>query len=69
MSAQIKKIRQQLLMTQSEFAEKLEMSKQMISNYENGLYKPSMKTIKKLIKLANQHGIEINLDDFFLVSF
>ena len=69
MGAQIKKIRQQLLMTQSEFAEKLEMSKQMISNYENGLYKPSMKTIKKLIKLANQHGIEINLDDFFLVSF
>ena len=53
----------------NQYQSTLEMSKQMIINYENGLYKPSMKTIKKLIKLANQHGIEINLDDFFLVSF
>jgi DNA-binding XRE family transcriptional regulator len=69
MSSQVKMIRQKLLMTQAEFAEKLDMSKQMISNYENGLYKPSMKTIKKLIKLSQEYGIDINLDDFFLVSF
>jgi DNA-binding XRE family transcriptional regulator len=65
MSFQIKMIRQKLLMTQSEFAQKLSMSKQMISNYENGLYKPSMTVIKKLIKIAKDNDIDINVDDFF----
>jgi DNA-binding XRE family transcriptional regulator len=65
MSSLVKNIRQKLLMTQSEFAQKLSMSKQMISNYENGLYKPSMTVIKKLIKIAKDNDIDINVDDFF----
>jgi transcriptional regulator with XRE-family HTH domain len=52
-------------MTQVEFAEQLGLSKQMISNYENGLYSPSMSTIKKLVKIASENNIEIDVNDFF----
>ena len=52
-------------MTQAEFAKKLEMSKQMVSNYENNLYSPSMATIKKLLQIAHENNIEVVVDDFF----
>ncbi len=66
MITQVKVIRQKLLLTQIEFAQKLNISKQMISNYESGKYKPSMKMIKKLMELCRENGIEVNTDDFFL---
>lgn len=65
MISPVKIIRQRLLMTQGQFAEKLGMSKQMISNYENDLYSPSMATIKKLMQIANENNIEVGIDDFF----
>ncbi len=65
MNSPVKTLRQKLLMTQSELAEKLGMSKQMISNYENGLYSPSMTTIKKLMQIASENNIEIDVNDFF----
>lgn len=65
MISPVKLIRQKLLMTQAEFAKILNMSKQMISNYENNLYCPSMSTIKKLVQIARDNNIEINMDDFF----
>lgn len=68
MTSQVKMIRQKLLLTQAEFAKKLGLSKQMISNYENGLYSPSMNTIKKLVQIAAENNIEINIEDFFTQS-
>lgn len=65
MISPVKIIRQRLLMTQAEFAKKLEMSKQMVSNYENNLYSPSMATIKKLLQIAHENNIEVVVDDFF----
>jgi len=65
MISPVKVLRQKLLMTQVEFAEQLGLSKQMISNYENGLYSPSMSTIKKLVKIASENNIEIDINDFF----
>lgn len=65
MISPVKIIRQRLLMTQAEFAKKLEMSKQMVSNYENNLYSPSMPTIKKLLQIAHENNIEVGVDDFF----
>lgn len=66
MISQVKVIRQKLLLTQVEFADKLGISKQMVSNYESGKYNPSMKMIKKLMELCHQHGIAIRTDDFFM---
>ncbi|MGC2661777.1 MAG: helix-turn-helix transcriptional regulator [Bryobacteraceae bacterium] len=65
MISPVKIIRQRLLMTQAEFAKKLGMSKQMISNYENDLYSPSMTTIKKLMQIAGENNIEVGVGDFF----
>lgn len=66
MISNIKVIRQKLLLTQLEFACKLGISKQMVSNYEGGKYNPSMKMIKKIMELCRENGIEVKTDDFFL---
>lgn len=68
MISQVKVIRQRLLLTQVEFSKKLSVSKQMISNYETGQYKPSMKVIKRLIDICRENDIEINTNDFFIES-
>ncbi len=65
MISPVKMIRQKLLLTQVEFAKKLGVSKQMISNYEVGQYNPSMKMIKKLMEICRENEIEISTDDFF----
>ena len=56
----IKLIREQLLLTQTEFAELLGVSMQTLSNWECGRYKISITNKRKIIKLCNDKGIKLN---------
>ena len=52
----IKKIRESLLLTQTEFAEKLGVSFETVNRWENGRHKPTMKTKRKIKKLYEESG-------------
>ena len=53
----IKKIRTQKKMTQDELAEKLFVSRQTVSNYENNKSNPDIETLKKI---ADVLGVDAN---------
>lgn len=64
----IKKFRKKKGMTQSELGEKLNVSQQMIGQYENGKNSPQMSTLKKIanaleVKVADLMGISDYLDE------
>lgn len=46
----IKELRLSLKMTQVEFARKLNVTKQCVSNWENGYIQPSIDTLQKIAK-------------------
>lgn len=50
----IKKIRESLLLTQTEFAEKLGVSFETVNRWENGRHKPTMKAKRKIKKLYEE---------------
>ena len=50
-------IRHKLLITQTNLANKLGISRQMVWAYEKGRSMPSFEVAKKLIEIANDHGI------------
>ena len=52
----IKKIRESLLLTQTEFAEKLGVSFETVNRWENGRHKPTMKAKRKIKKLYEESG-------------
>ena len=62
-SETIKNIRIHLLLSQTDFAEKLGVSRQIINNYEHRQRKPSLKFIKKLKEVAEQNNIPFNIND------
>lgn len=59
-------IRHKLLITQTNLANKLGISRQMVWAYEKGRSMPSFEVAKKLIEIANDHGITVNAIDFFI---
>lgn len=61
----VKRLRKSLFMTQAAFAEKIGCSRMMIYAYELGHSKPGNKIIKAMMDIANEHHIEINIEDFF----
>lgn len=63
-SETIKKIRISLLIDQDQFAKKVGISRQAISNYERGVRKPSLKNIRKMKDIADENGIEVKVEDF-----
>lgn len=54
----IKKLRNKMLMTQTEFAEFLGVKFGTVNRWEAGEYKPTMKTKRKLAPLFKEHNIE-----------
>ena len=61
----VKKIRLHMLLTQEELAERLGLTRQMISRYEHGLSMPSRNVIKQLLQLASDNNIVVTVDEFF----
>lgn len=54
----IKKLREKMLLTQTEFAELLGVSFETVNRYENGKSIPTMKVKRKLAELFKQYEIE-----------
>lgn len=58
----IKSLRTRLGMTQMELSIACGLGQSTIAGYETGFRKPCIQTAKLLIKLAFEHGIDIDLD-------
>ena len=56
-SKQIKKIREKLIMSQSEFAQHIGVSFSSVNRWENGKYEPTIKIKRKLKKLFDENKI------------
>ena len=50
----IKKIREKMMLTQTEFAELLGVSFSSVNRWEKGHYEPTLKTKRKIMKLYNE---------------
>jgi len=59
----IKTLRMTCLASQSELAKMLDIRQASISSYEMGKIKPNLITLKKVIDLANQKGIDVKYSD------
>ena len=55
----VKKLREKLIMTQSEFAVLLNVSAITISRWESGVFEPTIKAKRKLAKLFTDNNIEV----------
>jgi DNA-binding XRE family transcriptional regulator len=53
----IKSLREKMLLTQTEFAEKLGVSFGSVNRWENGKHEPTMKVKRKLMKLFQKYEI------------
>lgn len=63
-SKAVKRLRVKLLLTQSEFASILGVTRYCISNYELGRRSPRLQIVGKMLSVAREHKIEVNEDDF-----
>jgi transcriptional regulator with XRE-family HTH domain len=61
----IRFIRTELGMTQVEFTKITKVKQTTISDYERGKIKPSQRVLRRIIKCANDNGIELSLDDIY----
>ena len=53
----IKLLREKMLLTQQEFASKLDVSFASVNRWENGEHEPTVKVKRQLMKLMNKYGI------------
>lgn len=59
----IKKLRKNLLLTQSEFAELLGVKLVTVSRWESGKFEPTMRVKRKLRELFEKNNIEIEVEE------
>lgn len=62
-SKAIKQLRMKLLLTQTEFAELLEVSFESVNRWENGKNEPTMKVKRKIHTLLKENEIEVDLNE------
>ena len=55
----IKKLREKLILTQTEFAEILGVSFTTVSRWEKGIHEPTMKVKRKIVELCKDNNIKI----------
>lgn len=55
----IRKLRNRMLMTQTEFADFLGVKFGTVNRWEAGEYEPTMKTKRKLAPLFKEHNIDV----------
>lgn len=59
----IKKLRNQLLLTQKEFAELLGVKLVTVSRWESGKFEPTMRMKRKLKKYFDKNNIEVEAEN------
>ena len=59
-SEAIKKLRNKLLLTQTEFGEVLGVSFATVNRWESGKFKPTIKLKRKLAPYFEKYGIEVD---------
>jgi len=64
-SSTIKRIRQEAMLNITEFASEIGVSRQAIHSYETGKTKPIYPIIRKIKKYADEHNIEVKVQEFF----
>lgn len=62
-SKAIKELREAMVLSQEEFAEKLGVSFATVNRWENGHHEPTYKAKRKIIFLCKKYGIEIKTDE------
>lgn len=60
----VKKIRMAFFMEISEFATMVGLTKQAIYQYEKGMRKPRLPSVKKFLDLAKKKKIQASVEDF-----
>lgn len=55
----VKEIRQKVMLTQKEFADKLNISLGVVQNWEQGKNEPSLRYKRKLVEFCKANGIEV----------
>ena len=53
----IKSLREKMLLTQQEFASRLDVSFASVNRWENGEHEPTMKVKRELMKLMKKYGV------------
>lgn len=61
----LRKVRMTMLLEKTEFAEKLNISRNSYYNLEAGYRKPGLKIIRQVLKMADENNIKVTLEDFF----
>lgn len=56
-SVSIKLLREKMLLTQEEFAKKLDVSFVSVNRWENGEHEPTMKLKRELMKLMKKYNV------------
>lgn len=59
----IRDLRLKLFLTQSEIGDCVNITQASICAYENGLRKPGLKSLKRLIDFANKNGFSLEYTD------
>ena len=62
-SEEIKKLRQRLFMSQTEFAQELGVSYTTVNRWEMGRAKPTYKTMKLIDDYCKEKGIEFDIHE------
>lgn len=57
----IKTIREKLFITQSELADKIEVSFASVNRWEQGHHEPTMKAKRKLAEICKEHNIDMEI--------
>ncbi|MBX4189701.1 helix-turn-helix domain-containing protein [Candidatus Parcubacteria bacterium] len=62
----IKKIRDGMLLTQAELAERLHVTKASICNYEKGFRVPNRRVLREILELARANNIDVKIEDLLV---
>lgn len=58
----VKELRKHMMLTQVEFAQKINVDQPLVSSWENGRYEPSLESFKKMVKIAKSKGVILELE-------
>jgi putative transcriptional regulator len=61
----LKKIRENVGLTQHELAQKIKVTKASVSNYETGFRKPKLKVAQRIAIAISDSGFSCSVDDIF----
>ncbi len=59
----VKRLRNELGMTQAQFAASVHTTQALISSYETGKSRPTMETVTKLAAVAKQNNVKMNFEE------